>query len=148
MKTTFIKMTLTTLAMGVTLSLTACQTMTDKMAEMNVPGFKQEPVAEPRYVPKLIKGAKTTLLIASVKVPCDTVKPMQCMLAKPDNGDADSVFKIPYNWIKGFKAQTNVAYKISVYPLMDANNSNEKTGQWQLDSILLQKPANKNPTNN
>ncbi len=141
MKTTFIKITLTTLAMGITLSLTACQTMTDKMAKMNVPGFKQEPVAEPRYVPELIEGAKTTLLIASVKVPCDTVKPMQCMLAKPDNADTESVFKIPYNWIKGFKAQPNVAYKISVYPLLDVNNNNEATGQWQLDAILLQKPA-------
>lgn len=102
--------------------------------------FKDEPVPEPLYVPKLSLGDSQVLTILAGRVPCDTALPMQCLLAKQQG--STELFEIPYDWIEGFTPAANVEYTISASPMIDNNlidnKSNGLTGHWVLNNIINQ----------
>ena len=102
--------------------------------------FKKEPVPEPIYIPKLSLGEPQVLTILAGRVPCDTAKPMQCLLAKQQ--DSAELFQIPYDWIEGFTPASNVQYTISASPMIDdkqlENAAHGLTGHWVLNDIIDQ----------
>ncbi len=122
----FTKALLSILSCGFLIGLTACQSM-PKLG-------KKQLTPEPIYVADIVLGELKTLEISTHREPCNSKKPMQCMLVRLDN----KLVKIPYNGIKGFIANPNQSYKITAYPLIDKNYQ-QATGQWQLKEILQRK---------
>ncbi len=123
---TFNKSLVFVLSCGFFLGLTACQSMP------TIPKLGKKPLKpESIYVADIVLGKLETLDISMRREPCNSKKPMQCMLVKIDN----KFIKIPYNGIKGFRASPNKSYKITAYPLIDKNYQ-QATGQWQLKEIL------------
>ncbi len=119
------------LASSMLLGVTACQSMPN----ISMPKLGKKPLqAEPIYVADIVLGELKTLEISTRREPCNSKKPMQCMLVKMDN----KFIKIPYNAIKGFVANPNTRYKITAYPLIDKNYQ-QATGQWQLQKVLQRK---------
>ncbi len=125
----FTKTLLAIISSGLLMGLTACQSMP------NMPTLsKKKLTPEPIYVADIVLGELKTLDISTRREPCNSRKPMQCMLVRVDN----KVIKIPYNNIKGFVANPNRSYKITAYPLIDKNYQ-QATGQWQLKEVLQTK---------
>ncbi len=117
------------LSCGVIMGVTACESM-PTMPKLG----KKQLTPEPIYVADIVLGELKTLDISTRREPCNSRKPMQCMLVKVD----DKFIKIPYNGIKGFMANPNRRYKITAYPLIDKNYQ-QATGQWQLKEVLQRK---------
>jgi len=102
--------------------LSACQT-------------SREPVPEPRYIPSIVLGEAQTLTVMPNRVACASELPMQCLLAKSNDG---SVFQIPYDWIDDFKPTLGTEYIISARPQIDEGQQSA-TGHWTLQNILSQR---------
>ncbi len=125
----FNKILLSILTSSCLIGLTACHSMP------TMPKLSKKPLQhEPIYVADIVLGELKTLEIFTRREPCNSKKPMQCMLVKMDN----KFIKIPYNAIKGFMANPNQNYTITAYPLIDKNYQ-QATGQWQLKEILQRK---------
>lgn len=88
-----------------------------------------------RYVPTLTLGNPEVLLIAPERTACVSAKPMQCLIAKREQGG--EAFGIAYDGVAGFYPKVGVAYKIVARPQIDQAKG-EKTGLWTLDEILAQ----------
>ncbi len=125
----FTKTLLAIISSGFLIGLTACESM-PTMPKLGKKQLQPEPI----YVADIVLGELKTLEISTRREPCNSKKPMQCMLVKVDN----KFIKIPYNGIKGFIANSNQSYKITAYPIIDKNYQ-QATGQWQLREILQRK---------
>lgn len=110
--------------MSITLALSACQSNP----------FTHPPTPESRYVPDLVLGTAQTFSIAPTRQACQSILPMQCLLATDANGQT---FQIPYDGIEDFIPVQGVSYRINVRPLIDQNNG-QAVGKWQLVEILAQ----------
>ncbi|OOR90691.1 hypothetical protein B0181_04525 [Moraxella caviae] len=121
--TTF-RLPLMAILAAATLGLSACQTTA--------------PVPQPRYIPDIALGEAVALEILPTRTSCDSAAPMQCLQVQ--KAGSSEVFGIGYNDIKGFSPRTGVRYQIIARPEID-KNTNQATGEWQLDEILMQQPV-------